>query len=113
MKFTLSFIYLFFSDILQASPVVGFLLLLVASIGLLIGREKGWLTSDAIYHAFINATTVGYGDFRPSKKVSKALAILLALVGLVLTGMIVAIALHAANFAFAQAYGVAGFGRRP
>jgi Ion channel len=101
------------SDILQASPVVGFLLLLAASIGLLIGREEGWSTSDAIYHAFINATTVGYGDFRPSKNASKALAILLALVGLVLTGMIVAIALHAANFAFAQAYGVAGFARRP
>jgi voltage-gated potassium channel len=113
MKFTLSFIYLFFSDILQPTPVVGFLLLLVASIGLVIGREEGWSTSAAIYHAFINATTVGYGDFRPSKKVSKALAILLALVGLVLTGMIVAIALHAANFAFAQAYGVAGFGRQP
>jgi hypothetical protein len=113
MTFTLSFIRIFLSDLLQASPVVGFLLLLVAFIGLLIGRLEGWSASDALYHAFINATTVGYGDFRPSKKSSKALAILLALVGLILTGMIVAIALHAANFAFSQAYGVAGFGRRP
>jgi voltage-gated potassium channel len=109
MEFSLSFLRVFFSDLLHASPIVGFLLLLVAFIGLLIGRLERWSASDALYHAFINATTVGYGDFRPSKHVSKALAILLALIGLILTGMIVAIALHAADFAFAQVYGVAGF----
>lgn len=112
MTFTLAFIRVFLSDILQASPLVGLLLLLVTFIGLLIGRLEGWSASDALYHAFINATTVGYGDFRPLKKVSKALAILLAMVGVILTGMIVAIALHAADFAFAQTYGGAGFGRR-
>lgn len=113
MEFTLSFFRVFLTDILHASPVVGLLLVMVTLIGILIGRLEGWSASDALYHAFINATTVGYGDFRPSRKVSKALAILLAMIGLILTGMIVAIALHAANFAFAQAYGVAGFVRLP
>lgn len=107
MEFTLSFLRIFLSDILYASPILGFLLLLIALVGHLIGRLEGWSLFDSLYHAFINATTVGYGDFRPSKKGSKALAILLAFVGLIFTGMIVAIALHAANAAFAEVFGVA------
>ena len=112
MEFTLFFLRIFFIDILYASPILCFLLLLIALVGYLVGRLEGWSAFDAMYHAFINATTVGYGDFRPSKKGSKILAILLALVGLIFTGMVVAIALHAASFAFAQAYDAAAFGHR-
>jgi voltage-gated potassium channel Kch len=112
MEFTLFFLRLFLNDILYAGPILGFLLLVIALVGYVIGRLEGWSAFDSLYHAFINATTVGYGDFRPSRKGSKILAILLALVGLIFTGMVVAIALHAANFAFAQAYDVAGFGHR-
>jgi voltage-gated potassium channel len=112
MAFTLTFLRVFLTDVLYASPILGFLLLLIALVGHLIGRLEGWSVSDALYHAFINATTVGYGDFHPSKKGSKALAILLALVGLIFTGMVVAIALHAANFAYAEVYEVAGLWHR-
>lgn len=42
---------------------------------------------------FINATTVGYGDFRPAHGRSKFLAI----------------ALHAANYAFGVVYEVSNF----
>ena len=69
----------------------------------------GWSLSDTLYHAFINATTVGYGDFRPSEKRAKFLAIVLAFIGLVFTGMVVAIALHAANYAYGQVYDVDSF----
>jgi voltage-gated potassium channel len=113
MDFTLSFLRLFFLDILYASPVLGFLMLLIVLVGSLIGRIEGWSAFDALYHAFINAATVGYGDFHPTKKGSKVLAILLALLGLIFTGMIVAIALHAASFAYAKVYDVPGFGYRP
>lgn len=113
MDFTLSFLRVFFLDILYASPILGFLLLLIVLVGALIGRLEGWSTFDALYHRFINATTVGYGDFHPTKKGSKALAILLALVGLIFTGMVVAFVLHAASFAYAQLYDVPGFGYRP
>lgn len=113
MAFTLTFLHVFLSDLLYAGPILGFLLLLIALLGYLIGRIEGWSAFDALYHAFINATTVGYGDFHPSKTGSKALAIFLALVGLIFTGMVVAIALHAANFAYAEVYGVPGFGARP
>ena len=109
MEFTFYFLRVFSLDLLYASPLLGFLLVLIGLIGYRIGRIEGWSTSDALYHAFINATTVGYGDFRPTKKGSKMLAIALAFAGLVFTGMVVAIALHAADYAYGQVYETSGF----
>ena len=82
---------------------------LLKRLGIFIGRIEGWSLSDSIYHAFINATTVGYGDFRPAKGRAKFLAIVLAFLGLVFTGMVVAIALHAANDAFGRVYDTQSF----
>ena len=57
-----------------------------------------------MYHAFINATTVGYGDFQPTKKLSKILSVATAIVGIVFAGIIVAIGLHASEHAFKKVY---------
>jgi len=80
------------------------LILLISFIGYIIGKKEGWSRLDALYHAFINATTVGYGDLRPTKNLSKILAVSNALVGLVFTGIVVAIGLHAADYAFNSVY---------
>jgi len=76
------------------------LLVVIVILGHLIGIREGWSTADSIYYAFITATTVGYGDFHPKKRASKTLAIVISFVGLVLTGIVVALALHAAEHAF-------------
>lgn len=112
MEFTYNFLRVFLTDLFYASPVLVCLVLLISFIGYSIGRIEGWSKSDALYHAFINATTVGYGDFRPVNNSSKMLAVVLAFVGLILTGMIVAIALHAANYAYGEVYGASGFRNR-
>jgi voltage-gated potassium channel len=56
---------------------------------------------DSFYWSFITATTVGYGDVRPERRVSRILSILIALVGLTLTGILIAVAIHAATLALA------------
>ncbi len=109
MEFTFYFLRIFFSDLLYASPILVFYVVLISFIGYIIGRIEGWSRSNALYHAFINATTVGYGDFRPTKKFSKMLAVALAFVGLLFTGMVVAIALHAADYAYREVYDASGF----
>ena len=109
MDFTLYFLELFFKDLFYAGPIVIFLIVLICIVGLIIGRIEGWSRSDALYHAFINATTVGYGDFSPTKRLSKMLAILLAFIGLIFTGLVVAIAIHAADYAFGMVYETGGF----
>lgn len=109
MDFTIEFLRVFLSDLIYASPVLGSLLILICVLGMIIGKIEGWSLSDSLYHAFINATTVGYGDFRPSRGHAKFLAVVLAFVGLIFTGMVVAVALHAANEAFDLVYGTGSF----
>ena len=67
----------------------------IISIG--IGRTEGWSISDSLYFGFITATTVGYGDMRPTLVASKFLAIILAIMGVIFTGIIVAIAVEVAS----------------
>ena len=72
--------------------------------GCIIGRIEGWPSSDALYHAFITATTVGYGDIHPTKKISKFLSVAVAFVGLVFTGIVIAIGVHAVDQAFNKVF---------
>jgi voltage-gated potassium channel len=104
MKFTFDFLRLFLIELGYASPILIFLILCVSLLGYIIGRNEGWSKFDAFYHAFINAATVGYGDLYPKKKLSKLLAIAIAFVGIVFTGIVIAIGVHAADQAFKQVY---------
>jgi voltage-gated potassium channel len=49
--------------------------------------------------SFITATTVGYGDIRPVKRASRVCAIMIAFLGLTLTGIVIAVAVQAATLA--------------
>jgi len=100
MEFTLTFIQLFFRALYLASPLLIVLCFILISIGLSVGAIEKWTRFDALYWTFVTATTVGYGDFRPLKKRSKALAILLAFIGLMFTGIIVALTVHTATVSF-------------
>jgi len=100
MEFTINFLETFVVGLGYAGPILIFLMLTICSVGLSIGRREKWKASDAIYYAFITATTVGYGDFHPKQTSSKYKAIFIALVGLLLTGLIVAIGIAAAEAAF-------------
>ena len=53
-----------------------------------------------MYWSFVTATTLGYGDFRPARKISKVLAIVIVFTGLVCSGIVVAIAVDSAMHAF-------------
>ena len=73
----------------------------VTVLGQIVGKTEGWSPFDSFYWSFITATTVGYGDVRPTKKWARILAIVIALVGLTLTGILIAVAVHAATIALA------------
>jgi len=106
MDFTWDFIRMFSIGLFYAAPLLATLASIIVILGHFLGRLEGWSKFDALYHAFITATTVGYGDFHPSKKRSKVLAIVITLVGIVFTGILVAIALHAAGHAFGETHDV-------
>ncbi|MBB5338721.1 potassium channel family protein [Tunturiibacter gelidoferens] len=85
---------------LAFSPLLLTLMLVIMLLGYLAGKQEGWSRFDSFYWAFVTATTVGYGDFRPTKRRSKLIAILTAVLGLLTMGIIIALGVHAATKAF-------------
>ena len=104
--FLATFLKTFLMHIIHLSPL---LLLLLGGILLLafsIGRREKWSRIDAIYYGFITATTVGYGDLHPTRPKSKIGAIFIALLGLLVTGIIVASAVNSVSKAYAKKFDV-------
>jgi len=100
MEFTLIFSKLFIYGLSLAAPLLISLALSISLLGLIVGHREPWNRFDALYWAFITATTVGYGDIRPITRLSKVLSILIALTGIMFTGIMVALAINAASTAF-------------
>ena len=82
-------------------PLLFTLGLVITILGQIVGRTEGWPRFDSFYWSFITATTVGYGDLRPTKVASRLIAIFIGLLGLTFTGIIIAIAVHAGTVALA------------
>ena len=102
MEFAINYLSYFTNGMILAAPLVGLMASIIIALGLLTGALESWRPFDAIYWAFITATTVGYGDIRPIKPSSRLLSILIALQGMVFTGIIVALAINAATIAFSE-----------
>lgn len=94
MEFTLAFIKLFFLSIYVVSPLLIFLTVVIIILGQIVCWLEKWRKFDALYWSFITATTVGYGDIRPLRKRSKVISIFIALVGMMFTGIIIAVTLN-------------------
>ena len=93
MEFTITFFKLFFWSIYLVAPVLFSLVFIIILLGQIVCSIEKWGRFDGLYWSFITATTVGYGDIRPLKKLSKILAVAIAIVGLMFTGIIVSVAL--------------------
>lgn len=63
--------------------------------GIGFARCEGIRFSQGIYFSFITSTTVGYGDISPKTGIGQCISVLLALIGTILFGLIVAVATRA------------------
>lgn len=100
MDLFLDFIRRFIVALAYTSPLLVSFILIIVVLALIIGKREGWTGLDAVYFAFITATTVGFGDLSPKTRLSRFLSIVVAMLGLIFTGIIIAIAIHAADYAF-------------
>lgn len=100
MNLFLDFIRRFILVLAYVSPLLISFILIIAVLALIIGKREGWTRLDAVYFAFITATTVGFGDLSPKTRLSRFLSIIVAMLGLIFTGIIIAIAIHTADYAF-------------
>lgn len=94
MDFALAFVKLFVWSTYLVSPILVLLCLIIVILGLWVGYLEKWKQFDAVYWTFITATTVGYGDIRPLRRMSRVISIAIAFVGLMFTGIIIAITIN-------------------
>jgi len=96
---TITFLKQFGIGLWLTFPLLLSLAAAITLLGQTVGKKEGWSRFDSIYWSFITATTVGYGDIRPIKRGSRILAILIAFLGLVLSGIVVGVAVRAGSLA--------------
>ncbi len=76
-------------------PILSGVLLAMVGPGLLIGYIERWRVVDALYFTFVTGLTIGYGDLTPRHVVSRLLAVVIGLAGIVLTGLVAAVSVEA------------------
>jgi len=96
---TVTFLKQFCYGLWLTLPLLVSLALAIALLGQVVARQEGWSRFDSFYWSFITATTVGYGDVRPLQRRSRVIAIIIAFLGLTLSGIIIAVAVEAAAVA--------------
>ena len=76
-------------------PILSVLLGLIIALGLTIGLIEGWSVHESIYFAFISGLTIGYGDLAPKLLLTRVLAVLIGVCGVLVTALVAAIAVRA------------------
>jgi voltage-gated potassium channel len=56
----------------------------------------------AVYFSFITGLTVGYGDIVPATAIGRIISVLLAVVGILFTGLVVAASVQAVRYAWEE-----------
>jgi Ion channel len=76
-------------------PILSVLLGLIIALGLVVGLVEGWSVHESIYFAFVSGLTIGYGDLAPKSLLTRVLAILIGVCGVLVTALVAAIAVKA------------------
>ena len=76
-------------------PILSLLLGTVVALGLVVGLLEGWSVHESVYFAFVSGLTIGYGDLAPKSLLTRALAILIGVCGVLVTALVAAIAVKA------------------
>ena len=76
-------------------PILSGLLGLMIALGVVIGLREGWSIQESIYFAFVSGLTIGYGDLVPKFLLTRVLAIVIGVCGVLLTALLAAIAVKA------------------
>jgi hypothetical protein len=92
MKNFVIFVRHFFSILMMVRHVLIALLALMAMEAGLISIAEGMNYWEALYLTLITGLTVGYGDVAPTTVLGRIVSVLIALIGLVFFGIVVAIA---------------------
>ncbi len=100
LSFTKKFLLIFIRILAKTTPIWGVILLVLLGLVWFLARIEGISFVDSLYFGCITALTIGYGDITPLTNMGKAIAVVMGLMGVLNTGIIVAIALQAMRVAY-------------
>jgi len=90
-----SFLRGLFTGLRVVWPILSGLLALIVGLGIVIGLREGWSVQDSVYFAFVSGLTIGYGDLAPKTLLTRALAIVIGVCGVLFTALLAAVAVKA------------------
>jgi hypothetical protein len=76
-------------------PILSGLIAIKVGLGVLIALAEGWSLAQGAYFAFITGLTIRYGDVVPSRPLTRIMAVLIGFTGVLLTGLVAALAVRA------------------
>ena len=65
-------------------PAVSGVLTSIMGLGAIVGLLENWGIAQGVYFSFVTGLTIGYGDLAPSMALTKLMAVLIGLLGIVL-----------------------------
>ena len=84
-----------FSALRVVWPILSALLGLIVALGVVVGVLEGWSLQESVYFSFVTGLTIGYGDLAPKLLLTRALAIVIGVCGVLITALVAAIAVKA------------------
>ncbi|HET9268167.1 MAG TPA: potassium channel family protein [Vicinamibacterales bacterium] len=76
-------------------PILAGLLGVMVALGCAIAVIEDWSLFEGVYFAFVSGLTIGYGDLAPKAPLARVLAVTIGFTGIVLTGLVAAVAVQA------------------
>lgn len=78
-------------------PIFSGILVVMVAAGLVVGQIEDWRIGETLYFTFVTGLTIGYGDIAPKHAIARVLALVIGLSGIILTGLVAAVAVRALN----------------
>jgi Ion channel len=76
-------------------PILSGLIAVQLALGMVVGYFEQWPLSDAAYFTFVTGLTIGYGDLVPLRLVTRMIALVIGLIGILQTGLVAALGVRA------------------
>jgi divalent metal cation (Fe/Co/Zn/Cd) transporter len=102
------FLYALVQQLRVVWPIFSGILLAMVGAGLVVGRIEDWRVDEALYFTFVTGLTIGYGDFSPQHLLTRLLAVAIGFAGIVMTGLVAAVAVQALRAADSNLLNKAG-----
>ena len=76
-------------------PIFSGLITVQLALGLVVGYFEQWPLTDSFYFTFVTGLTIGYGDVVPFRLGTRLIALVIGLIGVLLTGLVAALGVRA------------------